>query len=111
MKYLMVLLVSFFSLTVFGQESQSVATDWIDKIMALIPTDATVLAGFAALIEILFRYIPSEKPMSLFYAIAEFCRHMAQLMVAVAQFLDKVIGQKVPQKPAQVSKYYNPPSK
>jgi hypothetical protein len=111
MKYLMVLLVSFFSLTVFGQESQSVATDWIDKIMALIPTDATVLAGIAALIEILFRYIPSEKPMSLFYAIAEFCRHMAQLMVAVAQFLDKVIGQKVPQKPAQVSKYYNPPSK
>ncbi len=109
-KGILLVSITLFASLAFGQEAQSVATDWIDKIIALIPKDGAVIVGIAALIEILLRYVPSANPQSLFLAISEFCKHMADLMVAISGFLDKIMGQKIV-KAIEPSKYYKPPTK
>lgn len=88
----------------FGADAQ-MDLSWIQKIVGMIPSDASTIAMIGLFIEFILRYIPSAQPLSIVYWIAEFCKQFAVLLAAIGEFLDKIIGQKI-QKPAS---YYNPP--
>lgn len=104
MKKYIVLAVTLIGSIALGADAQA-DWSWIDRIIAMIPTDATTIMVIGAALEFLLRYIPSAQPLSIMRWISDFCKHAGELCAAISIFLDKVIGQRV-----QKSPYYNPPS-
>jgi hypothetical protein len=105
MKKIIFILPLLISSMALGADAQ-IDLSWIQRIISMIPTDASTVGMLAIVLEFLLRYIPSAQPLSIVYWVAEFCKQFAQLLAAVGEFLDKIIGQKI-QKPAS---YYNPPN-
>lgn len=54
-----------------------------------------VLSSIAIGIEILFRFIPSEKPKSILYLISDGVKIVAKLFEGVGLLLDKVLPQRL----------------
>lgn len=104
-KYILPICVVLLSCAAFGAEAAATPAEWIQRLIALIPTDASTLTMIALALEFVLRLIPSAQPLSVLYWIADFARHAAELLIAVAAFLDKVLGQKL----MAVKPNYNPP--
>lgn len=49
----------------------------------------------AVILDFAFRLIPSEKPKSVVYLIAEIVKKSGEFLVKLGQILDKVLGQKI----------------
>ncbi len=49
----------------------------------------------AVILDFAFRLIPSEKPKSVVYLIAEIVKRSGEFLVKLGQILDKVLGQKI----------------
>jgi hypothetical protein len=105
MKKYIVLVVLGFSAIAFGAEAQATPAEWLQRLISLIPTDGSTIAMIGLALEFILRLVPSAKPLSVLYWIADFCRHGAELMIAIAEFLDKVLGQKL----MATKPNYNPP--
>lgn len=93
MKLLTIVFITLFASIGLAAEAQA-SIPWIDKIIALIPTDASVIAMIGMVLELILRVIPSAQPLSIIYWIADICRNVAVLLAAVGSFLDKVLGQR-----------------
>jgi len=104
MKKLVFLIVTMFGVVALGAEAQAIDLSWIERLIAMIPTDATTIMLIGAGLEFLLRYIPSAQPMSVMKWVSELCKHLAELLAAVSIFLDKVIGQRTLN-----ASHYNPP--
>jgi hypothetical protein len=105
MKKYLVLTVLLVGSVCFGAEVAATPSEWIDKLIGLIPSEPSTIAMIALALEFILRLIPSAQPLSVIYWIADFCKHAAELLVAIAAFLDKVVGQKL----MTVKPNYNPP--
>lgn len=72
---------------------------FLSHLIAQIPdsssTTVVTVAGFA---EILMRYIPSQKPLSIIHSVAAGCELIAQGLGKVGALLDGVFGQNVAPK-------------
>lgn len=67
---------------------------FLNQLSNMIP-NATVLAAFATVVEIALRLIPSQKPLSIAYAVEDTIAAVAQLLGKVGDALNHVIPQRV----------------
>ena len=86
-------------------EAAATPIEWIERLIALIPQDGSTITMIALVLEFVLRLIPSAKPLSVVYWVADFSKHAAELLAAFAEFLDKVVGQKLQSERPN----YNPP--
>lgn len=62
--------------------------------VASIPTpDGGAVASLAVVAELLMRYVPSQKPLSVIHSVSEGCHVIGTGLGKVADLLDKVFGQ------------------
>lgn len=64
--------------------------------VAAIPSpDGGAVASFAIVAEMLMRYVPSQKPLSIIHSVSEGCHVIGTGLGKAADLLDKIFGQNV----------------
>lgn len=91
MKKLLVF-IALFPITCFADAGQAVGGA-IDKVIGLIPQGG-VVASIAVVLEIAFRAVKSDKPLSLLRGLSVCIHKIGDLCLALDGFLDKVIPNK-----------------
>ena len=70
--------------------------DKLQAIVDMLPSSASAIAGsLALLVEVLCRAVPSEKPLSIAYAVARCFDMLGAGFAKLGGFLDKVLPQKL----------------
>jgi hypothetical protein len=69
--------------------------DIIEKVHSFLFTIEGSMATIGIVMEILFRFIPSEKPMGILILVASSLKGVGEILVKTSVILDKVIPQKI----------------
>ncbi len=70
--------------------------DFILKLIGMIPESNAAIVGIVTgVVDFILRMIPSEKPKGIIWLVKDFCKALALLFGKVAEFLDKVLPQKL----------------
>lgn len=91
------LLGLFVSFSVYADEvAQPVVYVWLDKVSAILASaSGPMLVGAAAVIEVVLRLWKSDKPLSILHVIGGGARKLGDLLVKLADILDKVLPQRL----------------
>lgn len=66
------------------------AVNWLNHVVGGIPQAGAALAGIGVVVEMLFRFIKSEKPKSVLYGVARTFELLAQFFVVLAEGFRKL---------------------
>lgn len=66
-----------------------------EKIMAFLSSAEGASATIAIVLDFVWRLIPSEKPKSVLHMVAFVAKKLSEVLAKVAEFLDKVLPQKL----------------
>jgi hypothetical protein len=67
----------------------------IEQALALISSAEGASIAIALVLEVVFRLIPSEKPLGIIIAVASIAKGVGQVLIKFSELLNKVIPQKV----------------
>lgn len=68
--------------------------EWVNKLLEAL-ANPTVIMVVSAVVEFSLRYVKSEKPMSIIRAAVGVLKLAAKALNALADFADKVLGQRL----------------
>jgi hypothetical protein len=69
--------------------------EFIVKVSEFLSSAAGASATIAVILEFAFRLLPSKKPLSVLHVAGKFARAVGEILVKVADFLDKVLPQHI----------------
>ena len=75
--------------------------EFLQKIIDVIPMEASVVVVIAGALDFIFRLIKTEKPLSIAWLVVGFIKKVGDLFIKLASFLDKVLPQKTKELPKQ----------
>ena len=95
MKFFACVVAFLFSFVVFA-DGEVAQPDVLDKIIAaLTGISGPVLVGAAAVIELVFRLLKTDKPLSIAHVVAASARKVSDALEILANILDKILPQRI----------------
>lgn len=67
----------------------------LDKVLALLSSAAGATGTVAVVLEILFRFVKTEKPLSIAWLVSDGLHKVGAVIAKAAEILDKVLPQRV----------------
>lgn len=66
-----------------------------EKVLAFLSSAEGASATIAIVLDFVWRLVPSEKPKSVLHMISYVAKKLSEVLAKVAEFLDKVLPQKI----------------
>lgn len=75
--------------------------EFLDQLLGWLATASGLSSSLAVLLEVVFRFIPSEKPLSIAHLVSALVRKVSDVLEGLANLLDDILPQKLASPPPE----------